>query len=250
MAITIEPLGGNIKIQVTDEYRFGTDAVLLAHFAAPRKNDNAVDLGTGGGIIPLLWCKGDAPEHIIGVDIQAPACKLAAGSAEISGVSDRFRVICGDLKEIRTLLPAGESRLVTCNPPYRTGGGGIVNPNDARAIARHEIACKLEDIIAAAAYLLNSGGRFCLCQRPERLCDVMTLMRQYKLEPKRLRLVCQRAGAEPWLFLIEGRKDSSAGMRIAPTLYIEENGQSSAEMEEIYGDYRANAGYKGGEAHG
>lgn len=250
MEITLEPLGGHIQIQVTDEYRFGTDGVLLAHFAAPKTADKAVDLGTGGGIIPLLWCKGNAPAHIIGIDIQENACRLAAGSAEISGVSDRFQVLCGDLKEIRTLRPAGQATLVTCNPPYRTGGGGIVNPNDARAIARHEIACNLEDVVAAAAYLLNSGGRFCLCQRPERLCDVMALMRQYKLEPKRLRLVCQRMGCEPWLFLIEGKKDSAPGMRIAPPLYIEEDGHSSAEMEEIYGDYRSNAGCKGGKQDG
>lgn len=250
MPITLEPLGRNIQIQVTDEYRFGTDAVLLAHFAAPKKNDRAVDLGTGGGIIPLLWCKGDAPAHIVGIDIQPNACALAAESAKISGVTDRFRVLCGDFKEIRSLLPAGEARLVTCNPPYRTGGGGIRNPNDARAIARHELTCTLADVVAAAAYLLNSGGRFCLCQRPERLCDAMTLMRSHRLEPKRMRLVCQRAGAEPWLFLLEGKKDAGAGLRILPTLYMEENGHSSAEMEEIYGDYRENAGYKGGKCHG
>lgn len=245
MDIFTEPLGGDIRILVSSEYRFGTDAVLLSHFAAPRKNDRAVDLGTGGGIIPLLWCKGDSPKSIIGLDIQENACEMARKSVELSGMNERVQIICGDLKNIREYIPVGSADLVTCNPPYRTGGGGILNPNSARAIARHEIACTLRDVISAAATLLNSSGRFCLCQRPERLCDVMSLMREFRLEPKRLRLVCQREGCEPWLFLIEGKKDSAPGMRISPTLYIEKDGRSSPEMEEIYGSYRETAGWEG-----
>lgn len=250
METKLEPLGGGVKILVSDQYRFGTDGVLLSHFASPKKKDIAVDLGTGGGIIPLLWCKGNAPERITGLDIQEDACVMAARSAEISGVSDRLKIICGDMREIKTLFPAGCASLVTCNPPYRTAGGGIVNPDSARAIARHELTCGLSDAVSAAAWLLNSGGRFCLCQRPERLCDVMSEMRAARLEPKRLRLVCQRESTEPWLFLIEGKKDAASGMRIMPTLYIEKDGVSSPEMEEIYGDYRTGACGKGENTNG
>lgn len=236
--IRLEPLGGGIRIYVNSDYRFGTDAVLLADFAAPRVRESAADLGCGGGIIPLLWCKQPLQEPILGIDIQNDACHLAEQSAAESGVADRVRFLTLDLRNIRTLKNGGSFDVVTCNPPYRTGGGGIVNPGDARAIARHEITCTLKDVVTAAAYLLKSGGRFCLCQRPERLCDVLLAMRAGGVEPKRLRLVCQRPGAEPWLFLIEGKRGARAGMRVLPMLYLEENGRSSPEMEQIYGDYR------------
>ncbi|HHW45615.1 MAG TPA: methyltransferase [Clostridiales bacterium] len=233
----IEPLGGKIKIYVSQNHTFGTDAVLLADFAAPKKADIALDLGTGCGIIPMLWMRSDAPKHVIGIDIQKEACGLAERSIELCGVEERFKVLNLDLRNPEG-LPKGHFSLITCNPPYKSDGAGIQNYNISRRIARHETECSLEDIIKTSSMLLRSTGRLCLCHRPERLTDIMVLMRSYKIEPKRLRTVHQRQGCEPWLILIEGRRDSKPGLRIAPPLYIEHNGQLSEEMLEIYGDYK------------
>ena len=128
--------------------------------------------------------------------------------------------------------------LVTCNPPYKATGAGIKNPDNVLSVARHEVACNLEDIIAVSAKLLKTTGRLCMCHRPERLAELMSLLRQYKIEPKRLRLVCQRKGEEPWLVLVEGRRCGNTGLRIEPNLYIEENGILSDEMVKVYGPYK------------
>lgn len=234
-----EPLGGGIVIYTTKAYRFGTDAVLLADFAAPQAGEAAADLGCGGGIIPLLWCRQREVGPILGLELQGEACRLAHRSAEESGVLDRLEILEGDLRQIRTLGRSGQYRVVTCNPPYRRGNDGLHAPDPARAAARHELTCTMQEVAMAAAYLLSTGGRFCLCQRPERLCDVMLALRQAELEPKKLRFVCQRAGDEPWLFLLEGRRGGRPGLRVLPTLYLEEDGRSSREMEAIYGLYRA-----------
>ncbi len=238
----LEPLGGGLQIYQTAAYRFGTDAVLLAHFARADQVERALDLGTGCGIIPLLLCKASRPARIVGLEIQQEACYLAERSVQVSGVADRVEIRQGDLRQIRTQFSAESFPLVLCNPPYRSVGGGIQNPDAARAIARHEITCTLEDIAAAAAWLLPTGGRLCLCQRPERLCDAMMYLRAAGLEPKRLRLVCQRLGAEPWLFLLEAKRGAKPGLRVPPTLYLEADGMPSPELEAIYGDYRENAG--------
>ena len=132
----------------------------------------------------------------------------------------------------------GSHTLVTCNPPYKAEGAGLKNPDEYHKVARHEVACNLEDIISVGAKLLQTSGRFCLCHRPERLSELMSLMSKYKVEPKRLRLVAQRKGEEPWLVLVEGRRCGNMGLRIEPTLYVEENGEFSPEMIEIYGKYK------------
>ncbi len=233
-----QPIGNGVEIFVSKNHTFGTDAILLADFAAPKKSDTACDLGTGCGIIPLLWCRSGLTARCFGVDIQEEACVLAAQSAAHSGFSEKFSVIHSDLLELKGKLPFGSFQLVTCNPPYKADGAGIRSKSDADVVARHEAACTLEDIIAVSARLLQTGGRLCMCNRPERLTDMMCAMRANKLEPKRLRLVCQRKGEEPWLVLLEGRRCGNSGMRIAPTLYVEDGENFSQEMIDIYGCYK------------
>ena len=149
-----------------------------------------------------------------------------------------FAVVNGDLKELKGKVEFGCHTLVTCNPPYKAPNAGLKNPDRVEMVARHEIECTLEDIVAVGAKLLQTGGRICMCHRPERLAELMSLMTKYKVEPKRLRLVCQRKGEEPWLVLLEGRRSGNTGLRIEPTLYVEENGGFSKEMIEIYGVYK------------
>lgn len=232
-----EPLGNDFFVNVSRHHTFGTDAVLLSHFARPKKGDTLVDLGTGCGIIPLLMLRDGRLKFATGVDISPEATSLAEKTVKELKLNN-FTVINSDLKELKGKVEFGCHTLITCNPPYKAPSAGIKNPDKVEMVARHEVACTLEDIISVGAKLLQTGGRFCMCHRPERLAELMHLMSLYKVEPKRLRTVAQRKGEEPWLVLVEGRRSGNVGLRIEPTLYIEENGEFSPEMIEIYGPYK------------
>lgn len=235
----IEPLGKNTKIIVSDIHRFSTDTILLNYFAKPKSNDKVIELGTGCGTIPLLMKKENKALNITAVDIQRDACSMLERSIELNGF-ENITVINSDLNELKGKVPFGSFDLVVCNPPYKENGTGIHNPHNSKKTARHEVMCTMEDIIRVSSKLLNFGSRLCMCQRPERLTDMMTLMRTYGIEPKRLRLVQQRLSKEPKLFLLEGRKGGKTGfMKVETTLMIEDTeGNFSQEMLQIYGDYK------------
>ena len=233
-----EPINGRLQICVSDEHKFGTDAFLLSDFARVKRKDRCVDLGTGCGIIPLLWFREpeEAPQVAYGLDIQPKAIDQMEKTVAFCGLKDRLIPVEGDLKEISDLLPTDSFTLVTCNPPYKAGNSGILNETDAHSIARHELLCTIDDVCRAAARLLKFGGRLCVCQRPERLLDTLEAMRRNKVEPKRLRFVQKRGDTAPWLFLVEGRKGSRAFLQVEAPLLIQ-NGQTeeySAELRRIY----------------
>ena len=237
LSIKKEPLGNGLFTYVSKNHTFGTDAVLLADFASAKKVKRHCDLGTGCGIIPLLLLRDNTAESSVGVEISKEAVGLAERSAE--EFSDgRFTVLHSDLKDLKGKLPFGEFSLVTCNPPYKASGAGILSDSATDLVARHETMCTLEDVISVASRLLKSSGRLCICQRPERLADIIDLMRKYRVEPKRLRAVCKRVGDEPWLILVEGMRDAKSGMRILPCLYVYEGENISSEMMKIYGPYK------------
>ena len=232
-----EPLGNGFFVNVTPHHTFGTDAVLLSHFAKAKKSDKLVDLGTGCGIIPLIMLRNGSLKEVVGVDISEEAAFLARKTVNELELKN-FTVVHSDLKALKGKVEFGCHTLVTCNPPYKAANAGLKNPDSVEMVARHEVACTLEDIVAVAAKLLQTNGRLCMCHRPERLTELMCLMSKYKVEPKRLRLVCQRKGEEPWLVLVEGRRCGNVGLRIESILYVEENGEFSKEMIEIYGSYK------------
>lgn len=232
-----EPLGNGFFVYISPLHTFGTDAVLLADFSAARKNDRLVDLGTGCGIIPFLILRNGCLSSAVGVDISKEAAELAQRT-ESELKTGKFTVLNADLKALKGRIEFGCHTLVTCNPPYKAPGAGLKNPDSIKAAARHETECTLRDIIEVSSKLLQTSGRLCICHRPERLAELFSLMREYKLEPKRLKLVCQKEGKEPWLVLAEGRKCGNTGMRIEPPLYIEKNGALSDEMIRIYGAYK------------
>lgn len=236
--IELEPIGRGYKILVSLHHTFGTDAVLLADFAAARYTDRMADLGTGCGIIPFLMLRDGLLNSAVGIDISPEAVSLAEKTAAECGFG-KFTAVCSNITKLKDKLQLGSFTLVTCNPPYKAAGAGLKNPDAVICTARHETECTLSDIISTAARLLQTGGRLCMCHRPERLAELMALMTEYKAEPKRLRLVCQRRGQEPWLVLVEGRRCGRSGLRIEPTLYVEdEKGNYSKEMLEIYGPYK------------
>ncbi len=234
--ISLSPIGEGIDIFVSKEHTFGTDAVLLSSFAGVKQRDKAIDLGTGCGIIPLLWLRDKAVTDVTGFEISKNAIALLTETVKRHSLS--LKVQQGDIKDIFSILPKAEYTLVTCNPPYKAEGRGILSDTAADKVARHETMCSLEDVIKAAAGLLKFGGRLALCQRPERLSEIFSLMTAYKIEPKRLRLVCKTEGTEPWLVLVEGRLGGGKGLRILPNLRLyEKDGKMTAEMLEIYGSF-------------
>ncbi len=236
-SIKKEPLGKGFFVYVSRHHSFGTDAVLLSNFANAKKKDKMVDLGTGCGIIPLLMLRDGNLQTAVGVDISKEATDNAQKTVYEQQL-ENFKIINSNLTDLKGKVELGCHTLVTCNPPYKAPMGGLKNPDRVLQVARHETECTLEDIVSVGARLLQTGGRLCMCHRPERLAELMGLMSKYRVEPKRLRLVAQRRGEEPWLVLLEGRRSGNVGLRIEPTLYIEENGELSKEMIEIYGSYK------------
>lgn len=236
-----EPLGGGVEIFVSQSYHFSTDTILLADFSRQKGAKKCVDLGSGCGTIPLLWLRDNPQLRVCAVEIQEDACALLRDSAALNRLENRLTVYHADLKNLRGTLPFGAFDAVACNPPYKPEGTGIPNSGEKQLVARHETACTLDDICRAASQLLQFGGKFFICQRPERLADVMEHMRRYDLEPKRLRLVQQRQSKAPKLFLLEGRRSGKRGfLEVLPTLFIEdENGGFSEEMMDIYGIYKS-----------
>lgn len=230
----IETLGKDIKVICSKDHGFGTDAILLANFANPKSSDKCIDLGTGCGIIPFIWLR-DGVKDITGVDIQEKAIDQFNRSNELNG--SNVTAILGDLKNLN--LPKGSYNVVTMNPPYKPAGTGILSEATPEQIARHEIACTVKDVCKAAEELLNFGGKFCMCNRPERLSDVMCEMRAHNIEPKTLRFVQKQPNTAPWLFLIEGKKGSKPFLQVLPPLIIQdENGNDSEELVSILGKYR------------
>lgn len=231
--MNFEKLSEKLSICVSNEHGFGTDAFLLTHFCEYKAKDIACDLGTGCGIIPMIMQRKNPPVTTYAVDIQKQAVEQLEISIEKSNVKS-IVPICADLKVLWDDAPLGMCSLVTCNPPYKAAKAGIESELDAAKIARHEILCNIDDVCKSASKLLKFGGRLCICNRPERLADVITAMKNNGIEPKRLRFVSKNPSTAPWLFLIEGKKGSKPFMNIMPQLYVwNENGYTD-EVQAIY----------------
>lgn len=222
-------------IQDPREFRFSMDAVLLAAFVTVKPGDVVVDLGTGTGIIPLLLSARTRAKRLIGVEIQPKLADMARRSVEMNGLGDRIGIITGDLKEMPGILGYEKFDVVVSNPPYMEVTGAKVNPRESVAIARHEIACTIEDVVAAASKLLKTGGRMALVYRPTRLADLISVMRQYSVEPKRIRFVHSRRDGIAMMVLVEGIKAGGKQVTVeAPLVIYGDDGQYTPEMNEIY----------------
>lgn len=233
----IEPLGNNMSIVVSDAHAFGTDAIILANFASIKRKDIACDLGTGCGIIPLIWCKGET-KQITAVDIQKKAISQLENSIEINSLKGRITPVNCDLRNLKGTLELGKYDLVTMNPPYKPVGTGIESVSEAERIARHEVMCTVDDAVSAAAKLLKFGGRFCMCHRPERLCDIIVSMRLGGIEVKKIRFVTETVDKAPWLVLVEGKRGAKSHVTVEKNLVMkDENGKVTPEFRAMFGDY-------------
>jgi tRNA1(Val) A37 N6-methylase TrmN6 len=222
-------------IQSKEVFCFSLDAVLLARFAAlPLKRGRVIDLCTGNGVIPLLLStRTECP--IDAVEIQERLYDMAKRNVVLNGLEERITVYHGDVKEALTYLRNGGYDALTCNPPYMPVVGGDKNKSSHVAIARHEILLTLEEMIRTSSQLVRSGGKVAYVHRAGRLADLITLMRKYKIEPKRVRFVHPKPGAEANMVLIEGIRDGKPDIKVLPPLVVyKENGEYCDEIYSIY----------------
>lgn len=234
---TLEELMINdlVLIQKQNGFRFGTDAVLLSDFARDIPSESTLDLCTGSGIIPILLSHKSRAKEIYGLEIQEDIHEMSLRSVKANGLEDKVHLLCGDLKNITRIFPKRSFNLVTCNPPYMKCGSGIECDDYSKHVSRHEALCTLEDVIKSAECMLKSGGHFCMVHRPSRLTDILTLMRKYELEPKRLRFVLPKADSAPTLILIDGLWRGGNELKILPPLILyNSDGTETDELKNIY----------------
>lgn len=223
-------------IQNPERFCFGMDAVLLSGFARAKKQERCLDLGCGNGIIPILMEAKTEGKHFTGLEIQPESADMARRSVALNGLQDRIDIVEGDIKDASKIFGASSFHVVTTNPPYMTAQHGLTNVYEAKTIARHEVLCNLEDIIRESARLLMPGGRFYMVHRPFRLAEIISLMVQYRMEPKRMRLVYPYVDREPNMVLIEGLRGGKSRMTVEkPLIVYEEPGKYTDEIYDVYG---------------
>ena len=223
-------------IQKENGFCFGMDAVLLSGFAEVKPGENALDLGTGTGIIPILLEAKTSGRHFTGLEIQHEMAEMAARSVVLNGLEEKIDIREGDIKEAGRIFGRASFDVITTNPPYMNDSHGLKNPNLPKAIARHEVLCTLEDVVREGASLLRSGGRMYMVHRPRRLIEILNTMTRHHLEPKRMKFVHPFADREANMVLIEAVRGGGALMKIEkPLIVYREPGVYTDEIYDIYG---------------
>lgn len=234
MQTTVQLFGG-MRITQDDRYHLlGLDSVLLSDFAFLKKNMRIIDLGAGCGALSILLAARESTSVIDGLELSEGACALAQQNIESNGLSDRVKIHCADFCSKRLPLEAGSYDLIVTNPPYFAIGSGKTAEGEHK-IARSDEACPLVSLAETSRRLLKWGGYFAVVYRPERLCELITCLKDQKIEPKRLRLVCKDPVSGPSLVLLEGKVGASSGLKILPPLFTKsDTGQESDELKRIY----------------
>lgn len=235
---TLEDLqiAGLQLIQKRDGFRFGVDAVLLSDFAKDIRAEEMLDMCTGGGIVPILLSAKTNIPKIFGLEIQTEIFDEAKRNVELNHLANRVFIDNGDIKEGYKIYGKRRFSLITCNPPYMSVGTAVQNELTQKVIARHEVLCTLEDVIKSASLLLKQQGHLVIVHKPTRLADILCLMRQYGIEPKRIKMVHKKTDAEPSLVLVDGAYKGGRELRIMPPLYLYDNdGEETEELKRIYG---------------
>lgn len=223
-------------IQNEKGFCFGMDSVLLSDFAKNMKNNSTVlDLGTGTGIIPILLCGKTNLKKVVGIEIQQDVANMAKRSSQLNNLQDRFEVVNTNIIDLKNIYEKQSFDVIVTNPPYKKENTGITNENEAKLISRHEITANLEDFISISKDLLKDKGEFYMVHRPERLVDILSLMRKYKIEAKILKFVSPNKNKEPNLILIKGIKNANSFLKVEKNLYVyNEDGKYTNEILKIY----------------
>lgn len=230
---------GYWMIQNNQGFCYRIDAVLLSAFAKVKPGEDVLDLCTGTGIVPVLLKAKTSGRHFTGLEIQEKSADMARRSVAYNHLENQITIIQGDVKQAEKLFGAASFDVVTCNPPYMTADHGLTNPHLPKAIARHEVLCTLEDVIAQTSRVLKSRGRFYMVHRPFRLAEIMGVMMTYKLEPKRMQLVYPFVDKEPNMVLIEGLKGGNPRITVEkPLIVYEKPGIYTEDIRRMYGDGR------------
>lgn len=222
-------------IQNPGKFCFGMDAVLLSNFAHIRPGDKVLDMGTGTGIIPLLLSAKTEGDSFVGLEIQEESADMARRSVLHNNLEEKIQIVTGDIKEAATIFGPVSFDVITTNPPYMIGQHGIANASSAKAIARHEILCNLDDIMRESARLLGHGGRLYMVHRPFRLAELLSTMVRYKIEPKRMRMVHPYIDKEPNMVLLEGIRGGNSRMQVEPPLIVYK--EPGVYSDELLGEY-------------
>ena len=229
-------LNGYYIIQDPARFCFGMDAVLLSGFARARRGERVLDLGTGTGIIPILMEAKTEAEDFTALEIQEESADMARRSVLYNHLEEKIRVVTGDIKDASGIFGASSFDIVTTNPPYMIGQHGISSGSEAKAIARHEVLCTLDDILRESAKLLVPGGRFYMVHRPFRLAEIMSKMVACGIEPKRMQLVYPYVDKEPNMVLLEGSRGGRSRLTVEkPLIVYKEQGVYTDEIYDIYG---------------
>ncbi len=223
-------------IQDKGRFCFGMDAVLLSGFARVKQGEKVLDLGTGTGIIPILLEAKTDGEHFTGLEIQPESADMASRSVAYNDLQDKIDIVVGDIKDASQRFGASSFDVITTNPPYMIGQHGIKNDQDAKAIARHEILCDLDDILRESAKMLKPSGRFYMVHRPFRLAEIFSKMIEYRIEPKRMQLVYPFVDKDPNMVLIEGLRGGKSRITVEkPLIVYKQPGVYTDEIYDIYG---------------
>ena len=227
----------NGRLQVKQNrsgYRFSIDAVLLASHIRLRPGDKVLDLGTGCGIIPLILACQHKKIKIYGIEIQKELAEIALGNVKKNHMEDQITILCCDMKELKHDMVSGPVDLIVCNPPYRKAMSGRVNPDQQKAVARHEIKVNLNDVIETARRMLQTSGRFVMIYPAQRMIDMLTQMRSKGIEPKFFRMIYSDSSSEAKLILVEGIKGGRPGTKIGPPLLIyQKDGSYTDEVKRM-----------------
>ena len=226
--------GGPVFAQAP-HFKLSTDSVLLADFVNTASARRGIDLGCASGAISLLLLAKSEKLHMTGLELVEQAAGLFEENMAANSLEERSASVCGDIRQHRQLFRAGSFDLAVANPPYFSPRSGFVSPAEGRGSARSETDCSLEELCAAAAFLLRTGGSFSLVYRPERLAELFCAMSEAGLEPKRLRMVCHKASSAPSLVLVEGRRGAKPGLKAESSLILcNADGSESDEYRRIY----------------
>lgn len=231
----------NLKIiQNKNEFCFGMDSVLLSDFAKEIKNKSKIlDLGTGTGILPILLSAKTENTIFFGIEIQEKMAEMATRSIKLNNLENRIKIINDDIKNLNNIFEKNSFDAVVTNPPYKKINSGLKNENEGKLISRHEIKCNLEDIIIASKNMLKDKGTLYMVHRPERIAEICEILRKYKMEPKKIRLVYPKINEEANLVLIKAVKNANKFLKIEkPLIVYKENGEYSDEILKIYNKMR------------
>lgn len=233
-----EILDGRLRIfQHKTGYRFSLDSIMLAHFVSLKTRARAIDLGCGNGIIPLVLAQRFPHAHFVGLEIQENLAHLARKNSQMNNLEDRVKIVSGDARHVKNILPAHSFDTVIFNPPYRKLHSGRINPLQEKAIARHEIIGSLKDFLNASQHLLKPAGKVFTIYPATRFIELVHLFRNSNIEPKRIKPVYSDNVSEAEFTLVEGRQGGREELRMEPPLFIyDQNRHYTPEMSAIFSE--------------